>query len=86
MLDQCLQFEYPKTMFDLSFKSRDHLKDLPRKLFPKYSLDLEKTIALSLIDILFAYLYDLRTTCGEHSSESGLFKSFYFIYLKYIWL
>ncbi|KAL3995389.1 SHQ1 family protein [Acanthocheilonema viteae] len=70
-LDECLQFEYPETMFDLSFKSRDHLKDLPKKLFPKYSSDLEKSIALSLIDILFAYLYDVRTTCGEHSSESG---------------
>lgn len=71
LLDECLQFEYPETTFDLSFKSRDHLKDLPRKLFPKYSSDLEKTIALSLIDIIFAYLYDMRTTCGEHSSESG---------------
>ncbi|MCP9263616.1 Protein shq1-like protein [Dirofilaria immitis] len=65
LLDECLQFEYPETAFDLSFKSRDHLKDFPRKLFPKYSSDLEKTIALSLIDILFAYLYDMRTTCGS---------------------
>ncbi|CAG9538500.1 unnamed protein product [Cercopithifilaria johnstoni] len=71
LLDECLQFEYPETMFDLSFKSRDHLKNLRRKSFPKYSSDLERTIALSLIDILFAYLYDIRTTCGEHSSESG---------------
>ncbi|VDK84566.1 unnamed protein product [Litomosoides sigmodontis] len=70
-LDECLQFEYPETVFDLSFKSRDHLKDLPGKSFPKYSSDLEKAIALSLVDILFAYLYDMRTTCGEHSSESG---------------
>lgn len=73
LLDDCLQFEYPETMFDLSFKSRDRLKDLPKKSFPKYSSHLEKTIALSLIDILFAYLYDLRTTCAEHSSESGRF-------------
>ncbi|VDK74113.1 unnamed protein product [Onchocerca ochengi] len=71
LLDECLQFEYTETTFDLSFKSRDHLKDLPKKIFPKYSSDLEKTIALSLVDILFAYLYDMRTTCGEHSSESG---------------
>uniref|UniRef100_A0A0R3RS52 Protein SHQ1 homolog n=1 Tax=Elaeophora elaphi TaxID=1147741 RepID=A0A0R3RS52_9BILA len=71
LLDDCLQFEYPGTMFDLSYKSRDRLKDLPRKAFPKYSPDLTKAITLSLIDILFAYLYDIRTTCGEHSSESG---------------
>uniref|UniRef100_A0A915Q558 Protein SHQ1 homolog n=1 Tax=Setaria digitata TaxID=48799 RepID=A0A915Q558_9BILA len=71
LLDECVQFKYPETAFDLSFKSRDHLKNLPKKLFPKYALDLEKVIALSLVDILFAYLYDMRTTEGEHSSESG---------------
>ncbi|EFO25937.1 hypothetical protein LOAG_02546 [Loa loa] len=71
LLEECLQFEYPETTFDLSFKSRDHLKDLPRKLFPKYSSGIEKAVALSLIDIVFAYLYDMRTTGGEHTSESG---------------
>lgn len=74
LLNECLQYQFADTAFDLSFKSRDILKELPRKRFPIYSLDLEKINALSLIDIVFAYLYDMRTTCGEHSSESGLFR------------
>lgn len=73
LLDECFQFKIPESCFELSFESRDHLKDLKdRKNFSNFPSGVEKAVALSLIDLLFAYLYDIRTTNAEHSSESGL--------------
>jgi hypothetical protein len=36
----------------------------------KKNLD-SRSVDFGLVDILFAFLYDLRTTDGEHNSESG---------------
>lgn len=59
-----------KTTVDFSERDLDFLKDLPNI---EYSLqDLQvKYIHNGLIDILFAYCYDKRTTFFEESPESG---------------
>jgi len=41
--------------------------------YSKKNINTKETLRTltSLIDILYCYCYDLRTTCNEHSSESG---------------
>ncbi|VDK56002.1 unnamed protein product [Anisakis simplex] len=70
-LEACMQFEFPENCFDVTFQDREHLKELPKRQLPKLSEERNKQLALSLLDILFAYLYDLRTNDGEHNCESG---------------
>ncbi|XP_074605189.1 protein SHQ1 homolog [Brevipalpus obovatus] len=59
-------------MSTFSFNEEEvfRLKNLPRR---EYILSRREkfVILLSLVDILFAYAYDVRTTEGEHSCESG---------------
>lgn len=43
----------------------------------------EYSTSLSLVDILFAYCYDFRTTDWEHSVESGGFKWVLLLFVKY---
>ncbi|VDN04838.1 unnamed protein product [Thelazia callipaeda] len=69
-LSASMQFEYLDDTFNLSLESRMYLKSFPKKKF-HHPPSVHKIISLSLIDILFAYLYDMRTTEGEHCSESG---------------
>jgi len=47
------------------------LKDLKVRQLEHFSDNHKKKIALSLVDILFAFLYDLRTTGAEGTCESG---------------
>ncbi|KHN78421.1 Protein SHQ1 -like protein [Toxocara canis] len=70
-LEECLRFEFSTLSFEISLEDREHLKELPKRKLPKLSEECTKRVALSLIDILFAYLYDLRINDGEHSVESG---------------
>lgn len=80
-----MEYIIPNQCFELSFESRDRLKDLPKRVFPNYSFEMQKSIALSMIDILFSYLYDLRTTNAEHTVESGKqFALFLLINLNFI--
>lgn len=70
-LEGCLSFELLRSSFEISSDDREHLKELPRRKLPKLSDECARQVALSLVDILFAYLYDLRTNDGEHCVESG---------------
>uniref|UniRef100_A0A915BFB1 Protein SHQ1 homolog n=1 Tax=Parascaris univalens TaxID=6257 RepID=A0A915BFB1_PARUN len=70
-LEGCLSFELLRSNFEISSDDREHLKELPRRKLPKLSDECARQVALSLVDILFAYLYDLRTNDGEHCVESG---------------
>ncbi len=56
---------------ELNDDERDRLISLPAKLDTKFPKDLTQSVYFGLIDILYAYLYDHRTTDGEHNSESG---------------
>ncbi len=48
------------------------MQDLHRHRLPTIASRGEQhRVALALIDLLFAFLYDTRTTQGEHSVESG---------------
>ncbi|KAF7493270.1 Protein SHQ1 -like protein [Sarcoptes scabiei] len=56
----------------LNDEDRQRIIDqLPRKEFPKFNSITRAAIVLSLCDILYAYLYDLRTTDFEHTVESA---------------
>lgn len=68
---QCLKFELPSSAYELSDDNIFHLKELKRHKRPKLTKKCHHDVALGLIDIIFAYLYDLRTTSGEHTVESG---------------
>ncbi|KAL3085832.1 hypothetical protein niasHT_025963 [Heterodera trifolii] len=57
--------------FALSDQDRADLKDLPRRKLPHFAREAIGQIVRSLVDILFGFLYDFRTTLGEHSVESG---------------
>jgi protein SHQ1 len=56
---------------ELTNNERDRLIGLPAKVDTKFPKELTKSVYFGLIDILYAYLYDHRTTDGEHNSESG---------------
>merc|ERR1712137_880382 len=51
-------------------QEKDLLRQLPHR---EYLLDEHETqtAMLNLLDILLAFTYDLRTTLGEHTVESG---------------
>ncbi|KAI8337346.1 SHQ1 protein-domain-containing protein [Choanephora cucurbitarum] len=53
----------------LAFTSKEEamMRDLPRK---EYLLSFEKVTYLGLVDLLFAYSYNLRTTEGDNNVES----------------
>ncbi|KXS10988.1 SHQ1-domain-containing protein [Gonapodya prolifera JEL478] len=59
-----------KSEWDSTFTEKENraLTLLPKK---EYILHDKRATYLSLIDILFAYCYDLRTTEGEHTVESA---------------
>lgn len=59
-----------KNWSGLTDLEREKLIALPKK---EYLIEPDhlQSVYYGLIDILFAYCYDLRTTDGEHSSESG---------------
>jgi protein SHQ1 len=49
-------------------KEQQDLMSLKNK---KYLLHDEKSIYLGLVDLMFSYCYDYRTTTGDHTVESG---------------
>ncbi|XP_059096831.1 protein SHQ1 homolog [Tigriopus californicus] len=65
-----LQNESDLEDWSLTDVERDKLIALPKKEY-LIEPDSLQSVYYGLIDILFAYCYDLRTTDGEHSSESG---------------
>ncbi|XP_072016545.1 protein SHQ1 homolog [Amphiura filiformis] len=62
--------EISDSLVVLSEEERDQMMKLSKK---NYLLDqkTEASVLLGLIDVLFAYAYDVRTTEGEHSVESA---------------
>ncbi|MFH4976779.1 hypothetical protein AB6A40_003488 [Gnathostoma spinigerum] len=70
-LENCLHYQLPSSSFALSSADREQLKNIPSRKLPGLTESEDRDVALSLVDILFAYLYDVRTTFGEHSVESG---------------
>uniref|UniRef100_A0A0N5AA30 Protein SHQ1 homolog n=1 Tax=Syphacia muris TaxID=451379 RepID=A0A0N5AA30_9BILA len=70
-LKECFNYQISPESWDLTDVDRTHLKELYRKALPKLSKQEHYEVALSLVDILYAYLYDFRTTNGEHTVESG---------------
>ncbi|KAK5983419.1 CS domain-containing protein [Trichostrongylus colubriformis] len=52
-------------------EDRQRLKDFPKKRLPMLSIDEQRTAALSLIDIVFAFAYDSRINEWEACCESG---------------
>uniref|UniRef100_A0A914XDS5 Protein SHQ1 homolog n=1 Tax=Plectus sambesii TaxID=2011161 RepID=A0A914XDS5_9BILA len=71
-LTAALKLELPsdEKLSTLSFEDRDRMKDLPKKRW-ELSTAQHTTVALSLADLLFAYLYDYRTTECENTVESS---------------
>ena len=62
-LQQALKFHFdPAVHLKLSDEDYADLKDLKRRQLENFSADKMRKIAYSLVDILFAFLYDLRTT------------------------
>lgn len=61
-----------RRLFLASFsdEEKDILKDLPKKEFLLEKRE-EHLVSLSLIDILYAYAYNVRTTMGENTVESA---------------
>ncbi|CAD6191283.1 unnamed protein product [Caenorhabditis auriculariae] len=57
--------------FILTESNREFLKELPKKKLLKLSDEENHQVALSLIDILYAYAYELRVNDGEMSCEAG---------------
>lgn len=51
-------------------EEKDILKDLPKKEFLLDKRE-EHLVSLSLIDILYSYAYNVRSTMGENTVESA---------------
>ncbi|VDM59917.1 unnamed protein product [Angiostrongylus costaricensis] len=72
--EECLQ-QSINAKLDLKLEidedDRKRLKDFPRKKLPKLSKEEHYKVALSLIDIVFAFAYDMRINDWEISCESG---------------
>ena len=66
-----MEFELTDTSLQINDLDREQLKDLPIRFLGNLSSETNYHIALSLIDICFAFAYDLRTNTGEHTVESG---------------
>ena len=56
---------------ELTDDERERLIGLPQKLDLDFEKEVSQSVYFGLVDILFAFLYDLRTTDSEHTSESG---------------
>lgn len=61
----------PSAHLSLTPADRAALKDLRVVELPRLDADTAFSAALSLLDVLLAYLYDVRTTFGEETVESG---------------
>uniref|UniRef100_A0A914ELW4 Protein SHQ1 homolog n=1 Tax=Acrobeloides nanus TaxID=290746 RepID=A0A914ELW4_9BILA len=69
--NEAMEFELTDTSLQINDLDREQLKDLPIRFLGNLSSETNYHIALSLIDICFAFAYDLRTNTGEHTVESG---------------
>ncbi|KAL6739604.1 hypothetical protein Aduo_013038 [Ancylostoma duodenale] len=56
---------------DVDAEDRQRLKDFPKKKLPKLSQEEQRLVALSLIDIVFAFAYDSRINDWEMCCETG---------------
>jgi protein SHQ1 len=68
---QILSPDVEEEELELTDDERERLISLPQKLDLAFDKELSQSVYFGLVDILFAFLYDLRTTDGEHTSESG---------------
>lgn len=57
----------PDYIGSLSDEDKELMRNLPKK---EYIIENKVSVFLGLVDILFAYCYDMRTTEGEHNVES----------------
>ncbi|KAE9421019.1 hypothetical protein Angca_002176 [Angiostrongylus cantonensis] len=72
--EECLQQSISSKLdlkLDVDEDDRKRLKDFPRKKLPTLSKEEHYKVALSLIDIVFAFAYDMRINDWEISCESG---------------
>jgi len=60
-----------QTHLSLNDSDREQLKDLKVRVLPPLSPSTNRALGFSLLDILLAFLYDLRVTEAEHCVESG---------------
>lgn len=72
---ELVNFEAPWTRekisgseFAFTEEEKQILRELPNRT---YLIDSDQSLLLSLVDIVFAFAYDYRTTLGEHTVESG---------------
>ncbi|CAK5099063.1 unnamed protein product [Meloidogyne enterolobii] len=66
-----MEFCFDKNCVKLTEEDFTDLKDLRIRKLENFSKEINEKIALSLVDIVFGFAYDFRTTLGEHSVESG---------------
>uniref|UniRef100_A0A915LEA1 Protein SHQ1 homolog n=1 Tax=Meloidogyne javanica TaxID=6303 RepID=A0A915LEA1_MELJA len=66
-----MEFCFDKNRVKLTEEDFTDLKDLRIRKLDNFSKEINEKIALSLVDIIFGFAYDFRTTLGEHSVESG---------------
>nr|CAD2137280.1 unnamed protein product [Meloidogyne enterolobii] len=66
-----MEFCFDKNCVKLTEEDFTDLKDLRIRKLENFSKEINEKIALSLVDIIFGFAYDFRTTLGEHSVESG---------------
>ncbi|KAL7071521.1 hypothetical protein ACQ4LE_009479 [Meloidogyne hapla] len=69
--NEAMQFYLDKKYLILAEEDCSDLKDLRIRKLEKFTKEINEKIALSLVDIIFGFAYDFRTTLGEHSVESG---------------
>lgn len=78
-IDQLIMAPAPWELWDhtkpdtiLTDNDRQRMIDrLPKRDFVRYDTDTKKALMLGVVDLLYAYAYDLRTNEFEHSTESG---------------
>uniref|UniRef100_A0A1I8BS55 Protein SHQ1 homolog n=1 Tax=Meloidogyne hapla TaxID=6305 RepID=A0A1I8BS55_MELHA len=69
--NEAMEFCLDKKYLILNQEDCSDLKDLRIRKLEKFTKEINEKIALSLVDIIFGFAYDFRTTLGEHSVESG---------------
>lgn len=66
-----MEFVLDEEKLKINDLDRIQLKDLSIRHLGVLTAEANHHIALSLLDVTFAYAYDLRTNSGEHTVESG---------------
>lgn len=71
-LTEVKKLEMDVSCFVLNDEDRLRLKDLRVVKLPSFSVDVQQRISYSLVDLLFAFLFDLRINEWETNSLTGL--------------